>query len=99
MQEAQTQCREGLGATGVTLLVVLELPTNFPELFLVTGFVSETPPVLPPSTFFALAVVGFIKLEVDLLDAEEDFALGNVLVVPRESEEATTPLPLIEDKG
>lgn len=88
----------GLGATGVTLLVVLELPASFPELFLVTGLLSVTPPVRSLSTFLALAVVGFMKLDVDLLDADEGFAFGNVLVVPLDNEEATVPFPLVVDE-
>ena len=47
---SQNHLREGLGATGVTLLDVVNLPT---DVFL--AGVDEV-----SSTFFALAVVGFM---------------------------------------
>lgn len=74
--------RDGLGPTRVTLLAVF----IFPEVFLpcvspVLGVNVEEVPLVP-NTFFALAVVGFIKLEPLVRLAAAILAvLGNVLML------------------
>lgn len=72
--------RVGFGPTRVTLLAVFIFPEFFlPGVSPVVVNVEEIP--LVPNTFFALAVVGFIKLEpLERLAAAILAVLGNVLM-------------------